>query len=125
MTANTLSQRWSALLSSLSIGPPPAHQRRLVGQGCRTELGPDLLHDVRSHVAINQGNSHTASISTASSIEELRTEDRTHRIVTVDEAFSMIKAGTPLPLQPLVGGLPPEIAWRHLRTVTDEVMPRL
>lgn len=88
-------------------------------------MGPHLLHDVRSHVAINQGNSHTASISTASSIEELRTEDRTHRIVTVDEAFSMIKAGTPLPLQPLVGGLPPEIAWRHLRTVTDEVMPRL
>lgn len=25
----------------------------------------------------------------------------------------------------LVGGLPPEVAWRHLRTVTDEVMPRL
>ena len=31
----------------------------------------------------------------------------------------------PLQLQPLVGGLPPEIAWRYLRTVTDEVMPKL
>ncbi len=89
------------------------------------ELGPHLLHDVRSYAAINQGNTHTASISTATSIEELRTEDRTHRIVTVDEALSMIKAGTPLPLQPLVGGLPPETARRYLRTVTDEVMLRL
>jgi hypothetical protein len=28
-------------------------------------------------------------------------------------------------LQPLAGGLPPDIAWRYLRIVTDEVMPRL
>jgi alkanesulfonate monooxygenase SsuD/methylene tetrahydromethanopterin reductase-like flavin-dependent oxidoreductase (luciferase family) len=89
------------------------------------ELGPHLLHDVRSYAAINEGNTHTASISRATSVEELRTEDRTHRIVTVDEAVSMIKAGRPLPLQPLVGGLPPETAWRYLHTVTDEVMHRL
>jgi hypothetical protein len=89
------------------------------------ELGPHLLHDVRSYGAINQGNTHTASISTATSVEELRAEDRTHRIVTVDEALAMIRAGVILPLQPLVGGLPPEIAWRYLHTVTDEVMARL
>ena len=86
------------------------------------ELGPHLLHDVRGYAAINQGNTHTASISTATSVEELRTENRTHRIVTIDEAVAMIKGGTPLPLQPLVGGLPPEIAWRYLRTVTDDVV---
>ena len=89
------------------------------------ELGPHLLHDVRSYAAINPGNTHTASISTATSVEELRAENRTHRIVTIDEAVSMVKAGMPLPLQPLVGGLPPETAWRYLRTVTDEVMHRL
>jgi alkanesulfonate monooxygenase SsuD/methylene tetrahydromethanopterin reductase-like flavin-dependent oxidoreductase (luciferase family) len=89
------------------------------------ELGPHLLHDVRSYAAINPGNTHTASLSTATSVEELRADDRTHRIVTVDEAVSMMRAGTPLPLQPLVGGLAPEIAWRYLRTVTDEVMHRL
>jgi alkanesulfonate monooxygenase SsuD/methylene tetrahydromethanopterin reductase-like flavin-dependent oxidoreductase (luciferase family) len=89
------------------------------------ELGPHLLHDVRAYSAINQGNTHTASISTATTIDELRAENRTHRIVTVDEALEMIKGGMPLPLQPLVGGLPPEIAWRYLKTVTDDVMPRL
>ena len=89
------------------------------------ELGPHLLHDVRSYAAISQGNTRTARIFTATSVEELRTEDRTHCIVTVDEALSMTKAGTPLPLQPLVGGLPPEIAWRYLRNVIDEVVARL
>ena len=76
----------------------------------------------RSYAALNPGNTHTASISTATSAEELRKENRTHRIVTVDEARSMIGAGIPLPLHPLIGGLPPETAWRYLRTVTDDVM---
>ena len=89
------------------------------------ELGPHLMHDVRAYAAINEGNTHTASLSTATTVDELRAENRSHRIVTVDEAVAMIQTGAPLPLQPLVGGLPPEIAWRYLRTVTDVVMPRL
>ena len=89
------------------------------------ELGPHLLHDVRSYAALNVGNTHTASLSTATTIEELRAENRSHRVVTTDEAVSMIKSGAPLPLQPLVGGLPPEIAWRYLRNVTDDLMPML
>jgi alkanesulfonate monooxygenase SsuD/methylene tetrahydromethanopterin reductase-like flavin-dependent oxidoreductase (luciferase family) len=89
------------------------------------ELGPHLLHDVQSYAALNVGNTHTASLSTATSLDQLRAENRSHRIVTTDEALSMIKSGAPLPLQPLVGGLPPEIAWRYLRNVTDELMPML
>ncbi len=89
------------------------------------ELGPHLMHDVRSYAALNRGNDHTASLSTATTADELRAENRTHRIVTVDEAIAMIGRGIPLQLHPLVGGLPPEIAWRYLRTVTDEVMTRL
>lgn len=89
------------------------------------EIGPHLLHDVTSYAALNEGNPHTASLTTASTVDELRAEDRTHRIVGVDEAVDVIRGGEPLQLQPLVGGLPPEIAWRHLRIVTDDVMPRL
>jgi alkanesulfonate monooxygenase SsuD/methylene tetrahydromethanopterin reductase-like flavin-dependent oxidoreductase (luciferase family) len=88
------------------------------------ELGPYLMHDVLSYARINVGNTHTASLSRATTAEELRAEDRTHRIVTVDEAVRMIGTGMPIQLHPLVGGLPPDIAWRYLRTVTDEVMPR-
>jgi hypothetical protein len=89
------------------------------------ELGPYLMHDAESYAAINQGNEGTASLSFARSIDELRAENRSHRIVTVEEAVSLAQAGLPLPLHPLVGGLPPEIAWRYLRTVTDVVTPAL
>jgi alkanesulfonate monooxygenase SsuD/methylene tetrahydromethanopterin reductase-like flavin-dependent oxidoreductase (luciferase family) len=89
------------------------------------EIGPHLLHDVTSYAALNEGDTHTASLTTASTVDELRAEDRSHRIVSVDEAVDIIRAGEPLQLQPLVGGLSPEIAWRHLHIVTDDVMPRL
>jgi len=89
------------------------------------ELGPHLLHDATAYAALNPGNTHTASITTATTIDELRAEDRTHRIVTIDEAAELMSSGSPVPLQPLVGGLPPETAWRYLRTVTDEAVPRV
>jgi alkanesulfonate monooxygenase SsuD/methylene tetrahydromethanopterin reductase-like flavin-dependent oxidoreductase (luciferase family) len=89
------------------------------------EVGPHLLHDVVSYARINEGNTHTASLSRATTVEELRAEDRTHRIVTVEEAVAIVRSGMPLQLQPLVGGLPPEVAWKHLRIVTDDVMAKL
>lgn len=89
------------------------------------ELGPYLLHDARSYAAINAGDTNTTSLSFADSVDELRAEARSHRIVGVEEAIALAGSGLPLPLQPLVGGLPPEIAWRYLRTVTDEVVPAL
>ncbi len=89
------------------------------------ELGDHMLHDVTSYARINVGNTHTASISRAETVEELRTEDRTHRIITVEEAVNMIRSGMPLQLQPLIGGVPPEVAWPYLRIVTDVVMPQV
>jgi alkanesulfonate monooxygenase SsuD/methylene tetrahydromethanopterin reductase-like flavin-dependent oxidoreductase (luciferase family) len=93
--------------------------------GAWDELGPHLMHDVLSYAAINEGNTRTASLSRAKTADELRAENRTHRIITVDEAVDLIRVGNPLPLQPLVGGLPVEIAWRYLRVVTDQVMAHL
>ncbi len=87
------------------------------------ELGPYLMHDVRSYAAWNEGNTDTASLSFATTAEELRAENRSHRIVTVDDAVEFVRRGAPLPLHPLVGGLAPEVAWRYLRTVTEQVMP--
>ncbi len=89
------------------------------------ELGHFLLHDARSYAAMNAGRDATASLSFATSIDELRAEGKAHRIVSVNEAIALAQSGVALPLHPLVGGLPPEIAWRYLRTVTDEVVPAL
>src|ERR1700722_10209577 len=87
------------------------------------ELGPYLMHDVLSYAEWNEGNADTASLSFGSTAEELRAENRSHRIFSVDEAIELVRGGSPLALHPLIGGLPPEIAWRYLRTAVDEVMP--
>ena len=87
------------------------------------ELGAYLMHDVTSYAAINRETGHAASLSFVTSVDELRAESASHRIVSVAEAVELVRTGTPLPLHPLVGGLPPDIAWRYLRTVVDEVMP--
>ena len=89
------------------------------------ELGPHLMHDVRSYAAWNEGNTGTASLSFVDTVEALRAENRSHRILTVEEAIEFIRAGAPLPLHPLIGGLPPETAWRYLRIVVDDVLPAL
>ena len=89
------------------------------------ELGPYLMHDVRSYAVWNEGKTGTASISAAKTAEELRAENRSHRILTVEQATARVKAGAPLPLHPLIGGLPPKTAWKYLETVVDKVLPAL
>jgi alkanesulfonate monooxygenase SsuD/methylene tetrahydromethanopterin reductase-like flavin-dependent oxidoreductase (luciferase family) len=80
------------------------------------ELGPFLMHDARSYAEWNEGNTTTASLSFAQTAEELRAEQRSHRILTVDDAVEVVRSGAPLQLHPLIGGLPPEVAWRYLET---------
>jgi hypothetical protein len=89
------------------------------------EVGPYLLHDVKMYGAWNPQAGGSASISHAQTIDELRAEQGAHRIYSIDEAIASVKAGAPLPLMPLCGGVPPDLAWRYLRYVTDEVMPAL
>lgn len=90
-----------------------------------TELGPHLLHDVHAYAALNPTATTTASLSRATTLDELRAEGASHRILGVDEAVAFIRAGNVLQLHPLIGGLDPDIAWRYLRTVTDRVIPQL
>ena len=64
------------------------------------ELGPYLMHDVLSYAEWNEGNVDTASLSFVKTAEELRAENRSHRIYTVDEAIAAVRAGMPLGLHP-------------------------
>jgi alkanesulfonate monooxygenase SsuD/methylene tetrahydromethanopterin reductase-like flavin-dependent oxidoreductase (luciferase family) len=89
------------------------------------ELGPYLMHDVLSYAEWNEGSPDTASVSFVKTAEDLRAERRSHRIFSVEEAIEHIRSGAPLGLHPLIGGLPPEIAWRYLHVVADHVMPAL
>jgi alkanesulfonate monooxygenase SsuD/methylene tetrahydromethanopterin reductase-like flavin-dependent oxidoreductase (luciferase family) len=89
------------------------------------ELGPHLLHDARMYSSWNPGDHDTASLSHATSVDELRAEHGSHRIVTVDEAVELVRITGYLGLHPLCGGIPPEIAWPYLRRVVDEVLPAM
>lgn len=89
------------------------------------EIGSYLLYDVRSNAEWNQGTYSASGVSFARTIDELRAENITHRIMTVEEAIDHGRGHGTLGLHPLIGGLPPEIAWRYLNNVIDKVEPAL
>jgi alkanesulfonate monooxygenase SsuD/methylene tetrahydromethanopterin reductase-like flavin-dependent oxidoreductase (luciferase family) len=86
------------------------------------EIGPYLLHDAVSY-ADGHHDPNIVSLSIAKTIDELRSENGSHRIYTVTQAVDAIARDGNLSLHPLCGGMPPDIAWPYLRRVVDEVMP--
>jgi alkanesulfonate monooxygenase SsuD/methylene tetrahydromethanopterin reductase-like flavin-dependent oxidoreductase (luciferase family) len=78
------------------------------------ELGPYLLHDAMMAASYRHGDDSVASISRATSVAELREPDGPYRIFTTEQAVDYIRGGRPLPLLPLCGGVPPDVAWPYL-----------
>ena len=79
------------------------------------EIGEYLLNDATSYAGWHSGPG-TPNVSFAKTVDELRAEQGAYRIVTPEEGRAMIAAGQPLSLQPLVGGLPPDLAWPYLES---------
>lgn len=84
-----------------------------------TEIGSYLLADATSYAAWNATRTGTASISSAPTVEELAAERGAYQIVTPDDARALLATGFPLNLQPLVGGLPPDLAWPYLEAAAE------
>lgn len=78
------------------------------------ELGPYLLHNAMTAAAYRHGDDSVASISRADSVAALRESAGPYRVFTLREAADYIRGGRPLPLLPLCGGLPPDLAWPYL-----------
>jgi alkanesulfonate monooxygenase SsuD/methylene tetrahydromethanopterin reductase-like flavin-dependent oxidoreductase (luciferase family) len=87
-------------------------------------LGPYLLHDARMYASWLSDRA-AVSRSTAASVEELRAQAGPYRIFTPEEAVAHVRKSGVLLLQPLCGGLPPELAWEHLELVAKRVLPAL
>jgi alkanesulfonate monooxygenase SsuD/methylene tetrahydromethanopterin reductase-like flavin-dependent oxidoreductase (luciferase family) len=85
------------------------------------EIGEYMLVDAKSYGQWNAHRTGTASVSFASTVDELRAEQGEYRIITPAEAADYVGQGIPLALQPLVGGIPPEIAWRYLEAAAAVV----
>lgn len=88
------------------------------------EIGAYLLHDAQMYAAW-LGGAATATKSLASSVEELRAEQGSYRIFTPEDAVQHIRDRGLLLTQPLCGGLPPELAWKSLELLVEEVLPAL
>jgi len=78
------------------------------------EIGEYLLVDAGGYAQWNAQRPGIASTSFATTVAELKAERGAYQIITPDVAASYVARGVPLALQPLVGGLPPDIAWRYL-----------
>src|SRR5579871_2685113 len=83
------------------------------------EIGEYLLVDAVGYGAWNAGRHGVASVSFATTVDELKAEKGQYQIVTPDEAAALVATGMPLMLQPLVGGIPPDVAWRYLETAAN------
>jgi alkanesulfonate monooxygenase SsuD/methylene tetrahydromethanopterin reductase-like flavin-dependent oxidoreductase (luciferase family) len=77
-------------------------------------LGPHLLHDAVTAASYRPHDNSVASITRADNVAALREAEGPYRIFTPDEATDYVRSGQPLPLHPLCGGIPPDVAWRHL-----------
>ncbi|MGO9342453.1 MAG: LLM class flavin-dependent oxidoreductase [Acidimicrobiales bacterium] len=84
-----------------------------------TEIGEYLLVDASGYARWNEHRLATASVSFAANVAELRDERGAYQIITPEEAADYIGMGVPLALQPLVGGMPPETAWRYLEAAAE------
>jgi alkanesulfonate monooxygenase SsuD/methylene tetrahydromethanopterin reductase-like flavin-dependent oxidoreductase (luciferase family) len=78
------------------------------------EIGEYLRRDAISYGTWNAAKPGTASVSYARTADELRAERGAYQIITPEEARAYLDRGAVLALQPLVGGLPPDIGWRYL-----------
>jgi alkanesulfonate monooxygenase SsuD/methylene tetrahydromethanopterin reductase-like flavin-dependent oxidoreductase (luciferase family) len=88
------------------------------------EIGPFMLHDARMYASW-LGDTAAASKSTALSIDSLREETGAYRILTPDQAVEYVHTHGALPMHPLCGGCPPDLAWESLRLLADTVLPAL
>jgi alkanesulfonate monooxygenase SsuD/methylene tetrahydromethanopterin reductase-like flavin-dependent oxidoreductase (luciferase family) len=84
------------------------------------ELGPFFLHESNSYGAWQAAAKVDATYKAVSNIEELRASGQ-YRILTPDAyAAELASSGDTIAnFHPMVGGIPPALAWRHLRLVEE------
>ncbi len=91
---------------------------------CWAELGPHLLHHMQGYAKWSSDpKTSTSPLHGLDTIENIRAAGFT-KVVTPEEAIEICRAG-PICLQPLVGGLHPDIGWKHFEMFIDKVLPHI
>jgi len=88
------------------------------------ELGPHLLHYMRSYAKWSaSAESSTSPLHGMDSLEKIRAAGLTS-VVTPDEAVEIGRVRA-IGLQPLIGGLHPDLGWKSLELFVNKVLPRI
>jgi alkanesulfonate monooxygenase SsuD/methylene tetrahydromethanopterin reductase-like flavin-dependent oxidoreductase (luciferase family) len=88
------------------------------------EIGPYLLHDAMVYSEwLDAVGAGASTYSGAKSVEALRAENGSYRIVTPEQAVALIGQYGFLGLHPQCGGIPPALAWRSLKLIEEQVLP--
>ncbi len=81
------------------------------------EMGPYFLHETNVYAAWQAESGLAVNYRPMGDIDEVRAAGQ-YRILTPDDYAVEVEAGGELAFaafHPMVGGMPPELAWRHLR----------
>ncbi len=103
------------------------HLARDAEQGWK-QIAPFALHEAREYGrALAAGGTGTASgYRPFESVAQLRAAGQ-YRVLRPEELVAELSAPRPRPLavHPMMGGIPPKIAWESLRLLEQEVIPAL
>ena len=91
------------------------------------ELAPYFLHEANAYGAWEATRAGEGLHQQAADAAALR-KTGVYRVLTPQDYLAELQAAGPAAfamLHPMVGGIPPELAWRHLRLFEHEVLPGL
>ncbi|HRE00773.1 MAG TPA: LLM class flavin-dependent oxidoreductase [Ilumatobacteraceae bacterium] len=87
-------------------------------------LAPHLLHVNNSYAAWMTQDGRAASYEHADSVDALRSGS-VFEVLTPDECVGYAREWNGLMVDPLFGGIAPDVAWASLELIRDKVLPRL
>ncbi|HRE01196.1 MAG TPA: hypothetical protein PLV68_07830, partial [Ilumatobacteraceae bacterium] len=87
-------------------------------------LAPHLLHVSNSYAKWMEDDQRTGSFVHADSVDELRAGE-VFEIYTPDECAAKLREWGSITIDPLFGGIAPDVAWECLELIRDKVLPQL
>jgi hypothetical protein len=87
------------------------------------EIAPYLLHYMRAYAAMSPSADSKSLMHGITTIEQVK-ETGLINVVTPEDAIKIGMEG-PIGLNPLIGGLLPELGWKSLEMFVDKVLPHI
>jgi alkanesulfonate monooxygenase SsuD/methylene tetrahydromethanopterin reductase-like flavin-dependent oxidoreductase (luciferase family) len=88
-----------------------------------TEIGPCLLHYMRSYAKWSETPDSASPLHGLDTLEKIRAANLV-QVVTPDQAVEIGRVRA-VGLQPLIGGLHPDLGWKSLTQFVEKVMPHI